>query len=302
MGIIEKIQLIIDDLDENRLMSIARTCADLVTRFRLELPFCGEDQMKLEFIQSKRKEAQDKIKEMGMKAHFAVDLYNQHLNIELNKAFNDQEFYIPLIPDEMSVFKVKIIRAFDSDEVCHEVDHVECALINAQKASEEFIVWTIFYSELEDMEQAIDEAISLDKNNELAETASSGKEYSAAIKIEKSNQTIMPVNGTVVSSKYLQIFKKEAAYELFCYLQMEYTLDDHSPVAKYSYIYHFLTYEQLIIARSQSKYMEFIKDTCGINMSKILPENDKFNDDIHHLLSRIKSNFDRKNKSEQKQN
>jgi len=79
---------------------------------------------------------------------------------------------------------------------------------------------------------------------------------------------------------------------------MEYTLDDNSPVAKYSYIYHFLAYEQLITARSQSKYMEFIKDTFGITMSKILPENDKFNDDIHPLLSRLKSNYEKRSKKE----
>ena len=89
---------------------------------------------------------------------------------------------------------------------------------------------------------------------------------------------------------------------MFDYFQGEYTLDDHSPVAKYSYIYHYLVYEQFIIARSQSKYMEFIKDTFGVTMSKILSENEKFNDDIHHLLSRLKSNFERKSKSEQNRN
>jgi hypothetical protein len=44
--------------------------------------------------------------------------------------------------------------------------------------------------------------------------------------------------------------------------------------------------------------MEFIKDTFGINMSKILPENDKFNDDIHPLLSRLKSNYEKRSKKE----
>jgi hypothetical protein len=33
-------------------------------------------------------------------------------------------------------------------------------------------------------------------------------------------------------------------------------------------------------------------------MSKILPENDKYKDDIHHLLSRLKVNYERKNRSE----
>ena len=297
MEIIEKIQLLIDDLDQKRLMSIGRTCADLVARFRLDLTFCGEDQSKLEFIQSRQKETQEKVKEMGMKAHYAVDLYEQHLEIEFKKEANCLPFNIPVIPNDTSIFKVEIIRLPDADGVYIEVDHVECALINAQKVSEEFIVWTIFYSELEDMEQEIHDTIDLDRKNELAETISSVKDSGVEMKIEKSNQTALPENGTIVSSKYLQIFKEEGA-ELFDFFQNEYTLDDQSPVAKYSYIYHFLVYEQLITARSQLKYMEFIKEFFGITMSKILPENDKFKDDIHRLLSRLKSNFEKRSKFE----
>ncbi len=298
MEIIEKIQLITDEPDEKRLMSIVRTCADLVTRFCLDLTFCGEDQMKLEFIQSKRKEIQEKIKEMGMKAHYAMDLYEQHLEIEYKKQSNGLPFNIPLIPDDTSIFKVELIRFPDSEEGYNEVDHVECALTNAQKASEEFIVWTIFYSELEDMEQELRDQTGIDRKNESAETISSVNGSGEEMRIGKNNETGLPVNGTIFSSKHHQIFKKEASYELFWYLQMEYTLDDNSPVAKYSYIYHFLAYEQLITARSQSKYMEFIKDTFGITMSKILPENDKFNDDIHPLLSRLKSNYEKRSKKE----
>ena len=61
MEIIEKIQLIIDDLDEKRLVSIARTYSDMVTRVRIDLAFCEGDQTKLEFIQSRRKEVQEKM-------------------------------------------------------------------------------------------------------------------------------------------------------------------------------------------------------------------------------------------------
>ena len=302
MEIIEKIQLIFDDVDEEKLGSLARTCTEMVTPFRLNLVFCRTDQSKLEIIQSKQKEAQEKIKEMSIKALYAMDLYYQHLNIEHKKESKGQPFSIPLIPDNTSISKVKLTQSADYEDKFNELDHVACALINAQKICEESIVWTIFYSELEDLEQDIQNGMGIDKKYELNETISSVKESGEVMKIEKSNETGLPVNGTIVSSKYLQIFKKEASYELFCYLQMEYTLDDNSPVAKYSYIYHFLAYEQLITARSQSKYLEFIKDTFGINMSKILPENDRFNDDIHHLLSRLRSNFERKSKSEQNRN
>ncbi|HEY3371883.1 MAG TPA: hypothetical protein VGK10_13595 [Prolixibacteraceae bacterium] len=299
MEIIEKIQITFDDLDEERSRSIARTCSEKLIPFRLELAFRKTTQTKLKFIQSERKKAKKKIREMAVKALYAVDLYRQHLEIEYKKESSGLPFHIPLIPDDTSIFKVEIIRFPGFDQVYNEVDHVECALINAQKVCEESILWTIFYSELEDMEQEIRETMNIGKKNELPETNASVKESGEGMKIEKSNGSGLPVNGTSVSSKHLQIFKKETSYDLFCYLQMEYNLDDQSPVAKYSYIYHFLVYEQLITARSQSKYMDFIKDIFGIQMSKILPLNDKFNDDIHHLLSRLKSNFERKNRSEQ---
>ncbi|HAH25479.1 MAG TPA: hypothetical protein DCL77_17275 [Prolixibacteraceae bacterium] len=297
MEIIEKIQLTFDDLDEERLVSIARTCSDLVTRFQIDLAFSGEDQTKLEIIQSKRKEVQDKIKEMAMKAHYAVDLYNQHLNIELKKAFNDQAFNLPLKPDDTSIFKVEILRLGDIEDEYNEVDHVECALTNAQKVCEESIVWTIFYSELEELEQEIQEGMDNDQKDELAETPSSIKEPNEQIQIEKRDETVEPVNVTNLSSKYLQIFKEGGA-ELFDFFQSEYTIDDHSPVAKYSYIYRFLSEKQFIIARSQTKYMKFIKDTFGVNMSKIFRENYKYRDDIYPILRKLKSDFVKGNKSE----
>ena len=303
MEIIEKIQLIIDDLDEVWLVSIVRTCSDMAARFRLDLTFCEKDQTKLEFIQSKRQEVQEKIKEMGMKAHYAVDLYNQHLDIELKKVSNGQAFNIPLMLNTTSIFKEKIERILDSEDGYNEMDHVECALTNAQKAGEEFIVWTIFYSELEDLEQYIQEGMDADKKYELAETTSSSsssssvKESREEIIIEKKDDAGLPITQTILPSKFVQIFK-EGGVELFDYLQCEYSIDNSTPVAKYSYIYRFLAYEQLINARSQMKYMEFIKVTYGVNMSKIFSENDKFSDDIHHLLSRLKSNFDRKSKME----
>ena len=70
-------------------MSIAKTCFEMVTPLRLNLALCKKDQNKLKIIHSKRKEAQGKIKEMGMKAQYAVDLYYQHLEIEYKKQSND---------------------------------------------------------------------------------------------------------------------------------------------------------------------------------------------------------------------
>jgi len=297
MEIIEKIQLAFeDDIDEELLGSLARSCNDLMTPFRIDLVFCKTDQLKLEIIQSKQKEAQVKIKEMSIKASFAMDLYYQHLNIEHKKESKGQPFSIPLIPND-SILKVKLILSPDSEAKLNEVDHVACAFINAQKVCEESILWTIFYSELEDLELDIREGIGIVQKDELPENTPSVKDSGEEMKIEKSNETDLPVTGTIISSKYLQIFK-ERGFELFDYLQSEYSLDDGSPVAKYSYIYRFLSYEQLIIARSQSKYIEFIKETYGVNMSKIFSETEKYTEDIHHVLSRLKSDFERKCKME----
>ena len=136
-----------------------------------------------------------------------------------------------------------------------------------------------------------------DPKSALAEKTSSDKKYDSAIIIEMEEETSGSSTENYIPTKYLQIFKEGGA-ELFYYLQSEYTLNNNHPVAKYSSIYRFLSYEQLIIARSQSKYMEFIKDSFGISMSKIFSETDKYTDDIHHILSRIKSDFERNHKSE----
>ena len=297
MEIIEKIQSAFSDVDEVTVVSIAKTCCEMINPLRLDLAFGENDQTKLEIIQSKRKEAKDKIKEMGMKAQYAVDLYYQHLEIEYKKQSNDQPFTVPISLNPTSIFQVYLMRFPEPEDQNYVENHLECALASAQKVCAESILWTIFYSELEDMEQEVIEEMSVNKGNELAENTASVKEYGQEIKIKKKDDIGLPITETMVPSKFLQIFK-ERGVELFDYFQSEYILDDGAPVAKYSYIYRFLAYEQLINARSQSKYREFIKDTFGVNMSKIFPENDKFNDDIHRLLSRLKSDFERKHKSE----
>ena len=299
MDIAEKIHLTFDDLDQERLMSVAITCLEMVNPLRLDLSLCRNDQKKMKIIQSKRKQAKEKIKEMAIRSQYAVSLYYQHLDIEFNKAFSFQSSNLPDTPDGTSIFNVKISRPPDSEDQYNGMDHLECALTNAQKVCQDSIVWTIFYSELEDMEQEVKQGVGFDKPEKLSENASSVKASGEWTAIGKKDQTGLPANEPLIPAKFLQIFKEGGA-ELFEYFQSEYTLDDQSPVAKYSYIYHFLTYEQLIIARCQSKYIEFIKESFGVNMSKILPENDRFEDHIHPLLSRLKSNFGRKSKSEQK--
>jgi hypothetical protein len=98
------------------------------------------------------------------------------------------------------------------------------------------------------------------------------------------------------SNKFPQIFN-EGAYDLFCYLDMEFTKTNSMPIAKYSNIFRFLKYEQLIIC-TQLEYIRFIEDETGEKMSKILPQNFKYTDTILPLLKRLKSDFDKRIKIE----
>ena len=297
MEIIEKIHQTFPDLDNERLLSTAMTLTEMVNLLRLEMAFRRKDQAKMKIIQSKRKEAQEKIRELAIKVHFAVDHYYRHLDIEYKKQSNDQPFTVPVNPEEPSIFRVDLIRYPFSEDQNHEEDHLECALASAQKVSTESILWTIFLSELNDMEMEVREEMGVGKKNELAENTSSAKEYSEEMKIEKGDESGVSTNEPVFPSKFIQIFKEGGA-ELFAYLQSEYTMDDHSPVAKYSYIYRFLAQKQFVTARSQTKYMIFIQDVCGVKMSKIFPENFKYKDDIYPLLGKLKSAFENGNKLE----
>jgi len=300
-----------DEFDEESLMVAYGASRKLLREFLMVLEFYEKDQKKLKCIHSRLKEKKREIRKLALKTHISMELFEEHYKIELRKLDKNQYCNIPELIDFSNVFKKKIIKLPDlgnetdeldetdeADEMdeAEEVDHVEYAMEYTANAIKEFIIEIIFYLELKELEKKYKCSVIADQKEALPEHTSSVKEFRDTIIIETKDEPLAS-DETPNPPKFLQIFK-EGGYDLFCYLDMEYTIDDISPVAKYSYLYHFLAYEQLIIARSQSKYMEFIKDTFGINMSKILPENDKFNDDIHPLLSRLKSNFDRKYKSE----
>lgn len=104
---------------------------------------------------------------------------------------------------------------------------------------------------------------------------------------------IMPIDPSTPSKKFLQFFKNEG-YDLFCYLDAEYTIDEHTPKTKYSNIYQFLKYHQIIIC-SQRAYIDFIEKQMGVRLSKIFPANYKYDVTILPLLSQLKSNFEKRN-------
>lgn len=277
MEIIEKIHLIIDDLDEGWLVSIVRTCSDMATRFRLDLTFCEKDQTKLEFIQSKRQEVQEKIKEMGMKAHYAVDLYNQHLDIELKKVSNGQAFNIPLMLNTTSIFKEKIERILDSEDEYNEVDHVECALTNAQKAGEEFIVWTIFYSELEDLLEEINESMIVDQKDELHENA---------IKETSVKKEPLEIENSQYIHDWQRIFKDLKAFKIFEYLQ-DNLVTEKNQLADYTFIFRQMQRDEYIYDDIKEKvFRDFLGRNFDIEIDyKLKPEGYNITDSKEKMYS-----------------
>ena len=265
MEIIEKIQRTYgDDLDEERLVSISRACAEMLNPFLTDLSFCEKDQKKLKVIQSKLKEAKGKIKEMGIRAHYAFDLYNQHLDIELKKIDNNQAFNIPIMLDATSIFKVKIERIPDFEDEYNELDHVECALTNAQKACEETVVWTIFYSELEDLEQDIQEGIDVDRRYEPSETT-----------LMKTSVKKEPLE--IENSQYIhdwqRIFKDLKAFKIFQYLQ-DNLVGEKSQLADYTFIFRQMQRDEYIYDDIKEKsFRDYLSRNFEIEIDyKLKPE------------------------------
>lgn len=87
-------------------------------------------------------------------------------------------------------------------------------------------------------------------------------------------------------SGYPQIFA-DGGYLMFNNLVANYTKDDHSPVAKFSNLYHFFKYEQLICC-TKLEYIDFVAKEYGVHMSKVLPAPQKYHDYILPLLARMK--------------
>jgi hypothetical protein len=79
-------------------------------------------------------------------------------------------------------------------------------------------------------------------------------------------------------------------YELFLYLNKEYTRDNKFQPTKLSNIYHFMIYENCI-SGTQKMYFKFIKSEFNITFSKILPKTYKYEDEIQPLLHRLKKQF-----------
>jgi len=121
----------------------------------------------------------------------------------------------------------------------------------------------------------IDHAISLlkDKLNEDNDTVKESSKPDSAFS----------------SNLHHQIFN-DGGYDLFLYLVQNYTRDDKAPKAKFSYLFHYLKYEQFVLC-SQLQYISFIEKECKVKLSKIQNCNLKYSDQIQPILGRLRSNF-----------
>lgn len=108
------------------------------------------------------------------------------------------------------------------------------------------------------------------------------------LKAEKEAQRLQQLNEKekLRNSGYPQIFAEEG-FLLFNILVANYTKDNHSPIAKFSNLFHFFKYEQLICC-TKLEYIDFVAEEYDVHMSKVLPTTIKYHDYIMPLLSRMR--------------
>ncbi len=87
---------------------------------------------------------------------------------------------------------------------------------------------------------------------------------------------------TISENYFPEIFKNDGC-QVFWLLNEKYQNSNKKLKAKYSNLYHYLKYEDLLRC-TQLEYIEFIKEQFGVEMSKILPKTLKYEDDIQSLL------------------
>lgn len=97
-----------------------------------------------------------------------------------------------------------------------------------------------------------------------------------------------------------QIFN-EGGYDLFLYLLQNFTRDDKTLKTKFSNLFHYLKYEQIIVC-SQLQYISFIEEEYKIKLSKILPSNYKYSDQIQPTLGRLRNDFQQSLKAKPEMN
>lgn len=82
----------------------------------------------------------------------------------------------------------------------------------------------------------------------------------------------------------------EGGFILFFRLSMKYTIDDNSPVSKFSNLFHFFKYEQILTC-TQAEYISFIESHYDLKMSRVLPAATRYHEIVKPMLERILRGF-----------
>lgn len=82
----------------------------------------------------------------------------------------------------------------------------------------------------------------------------------------------------------------EGGFILFFRLAMKYTIDDNSPSSKFSNLFHFFKYEQILTC-TQVEYLAFIESHYDLKMSKVLPASTRYHELVRPMLERILRGF-----------
>ena len=92
-----------------------------------------------------------------------------------------------------------------------------------------------------------------------------------------------------IDNQFPEKFTDEG-WQLFMYLDENYTQDNNTPKAKYSWIFHFLKYYQLISCKKET-YRQFIVERYTMTYSRVQDTHYKYDNVIQPLLERLKKNF-----------
>lgn len=308
----DKIQLLIGDHVDIELFNVAlEESHKLLMSFRMTLKLENTDDKKMKCIQSKLKRTKKDIKELLIKTQTLLELVKEFNKIEIRKMEMIEQIS-DFVDFSDSLKELEILTAAgteedEEDEIDEEceldeievidinLDHIDYSFNLAKNILTQAISKLIFHFELKKLEKKYLKKLEAEKIKVLPQRKSSKAEYTEAIVVEKETEATT-MNEPSDSSRYSQLFKYKG-YELFNYLNTEYTRDNSNPKAKYSYLFHFLSYQELLIC-TKLNWIAFIQSEMNIHLSRIQDKTPKYEDIIFPLLSRLKADFDKIHKVE----
>lgn len=256
------------------------------------------DSLKLEFIEAKRIEINQNIEESDYRIWFPPRGLESHLTVCLETYFRGNSMsqatgvkYNPsmAVGDHKYSSVTKKITVKPISKFSLMDSNFNFGLMDFFKPLIQYLTWCKMMDELNEMDAAIRKKKTPHQKLILRKMNLDSKGF----QIEPRTENLYLSSS---SDMFPQIFK-EGAYDLFCFLDMEFTKANSMPIAKYSNIFHFLRYEQLVIC-TQLEYIHFIEHETGERMSKILPKNFKYTDTVFPLLKRLKYDFEKRIKIE----